>query len=119
MYKSPIGIIYGEMKTQMEDLILKAVSKVDVDVDKEELTKALLYDRGQYEKGYQDAMANQKWTPVTEWLPEEDTRVLVYLRVEIYDHTHMDTDRLHKNRWVRWGEDVTHWMYLPGPPEGE
>jgi hypothetical protein len=61
----------------------------------------------------------QKWIPVTERLPDEDTRVLVWLRVKIYDHTHMDTDRLHRSRWVRWGEDVTHWMPLPEPPKEE
>lgn len=58
-----------------------------------------------------------RWIPVTEQLPDEDTRVLVWLRVKIYDHTHMDTDRVHRNRWVRWGEDVTHWMPLPEPPK--
>ena len=57
------------------------------------------------------------WIPVTEQLPDEDTRVLVWLRVKLYDHTHMDTDRVHRNRWVRWGEDVTHWMPLPEPPK--
>ena len=51
-YKPPIHLLYGEIETQIENEILKATQKVGVIVDKEELLKALLYDRGQYEKGY-------------------------------------------------------------------
>lgn len=54
MYKSPIEIIYGQMQTQIEGDILKAVQKVDIHVDKEELIRALQYDREQYDKGYAD-----------------------------------------------------------------
>ena len=57
MYKSPIDIIYGQMETQMEGDILRAVQKYGITVDKEELIRALQYDRGQYEKGYADAKA--------------------------------------------------------------
>ncbi len=56
MYKSPIDIIYGQMETQLEGTVLKAVQNVGVDVDKEELIRALQYDRHQYSKGYHDAM---------------------------------------------------------------
>ena len=40
----------------MEDNILKAVIEYDIKVDKGELIRALQYDRGQYQKGYDDAM---------------------------------------------------------------
>jgi ubiquitin len=56
MYKSPIDIIYGQMEKQMEGDILRAVQSYGINVDKEELVRALQYDRGQYEKGYADAM---------------------------------------------------------------
>ena len=54
MYTSPIDVIYGEMQMQVEGEIYKGVEKVGVNVDKEELLKALQYDRGQYEQGYKD-----------------------------------------------------------------
>ena len=58
MYKSPIDKIYGELQTQMEQedekMVMKAVRKVGVNVDKESLIKALQYDRKQYTKGYED-----------------------------------------------------------------
>ena len=54
MYKSPIEIIYGQMQTQMEGDILRAVQSYFPNVDKEELLRALQYDRDQYHKGYAD-----------------------------------------------------------------
>ncbi len=58
MYKSPIEKIYGELQTQMmqedEKMVMKAIRKVGVNVDKEALIKALQYDRNQYAKGYED-----------------------------------------------------------------
>lgn len=56
MYQPIIEVFMDEMKMQHECEILKAVQKVGVVVDKEELIKALAYDRGQYEKGYQDGL---------------------------------------------------------------
>lgn len=57
MYTSPIDVTYREMQMQVEGDIYKAVQKVGVNVDKEELLKALQYDRGQYEQGYKDGYA--------------------------------------------------------------
>lgn len=54
MYKSPIDLIVGRMSVQLEGEICRAVQNVGVDVDKDELLKALQYDRGQYQKGYND-----------------------------------------------------------------
>lgn len=54
MYESPITIIQDQMRMQMEDSIYKAVQRFNVDVNKEELIKALAYDRDQYQKGYSD-----------------------------------------------------------------
>ena len=52
MYKSPIEIIIGNMQTQIDDEIYRAVQNVGINVDKEELLKALKYDRGQFEEGF-------------------------------------------------------------------
>lgn len=54
MYQSPIEIIHGELEMQLEGEVYKAVQRVGVNVNKEELLKALQYDRGQYDKGYED-----------------------------------------------------------------
>lgn len=56
MYESPINVICGEMQMRLEDEILEAVKNVEVYVDKDELVKALSYDRNQYSKGYNDAV---------------------------------------------------------------
>ena len=55
-YESPITVIYGEMKTEQENEVLRVVRHYDIDVDKEELIKALKYDREQYSKGYADGI---------------------------------------------------------------
>ena len=57
MYISPITQYETEMKLTYENGVFKAVQRVGFDVNKEELTKALLYDRGQYDKGYKEGYA--------------------------------------------------------------
>ena len=54
MYQSPIEIIQKELATQYENGVLKAVQDFGFIVDAGELTKALMFDRNQYEKGYKD-----------------------------------------------------------------
>lgn len=56
MYESPITQIMGEVTKKYEDDCLKVVQSYGFTVNKEELTKALQYDRGQYTKGYNDAI---------------------------------------------------------------
>ena len=58
MYESPIRALYSTVQKQAEENIYKAVVACDVHVEKEELIKALAYDRDQYEKGYTDALAS-------------------------------------------------------------
>ena len=54
MYESPIKIITGKIQTQIDDEIYRAVQNVGINVDREELLKALEYDRGQYEEGWKE-----------------------------------------------------------------
>ena len=64
MYESPINQILGELQTTYENNCIKAVQSYGFDVNKEELLKALQYDRNQYEKGYSDAIqefVNMSW----------------------------------------------------------
>lgn len=51
-YESPITIAIGQMRMEQDNNIYRAIQEYGVDVDKDELIKALRYDREQYEKGY-------------------------------------------------------------------
>lgn len=134
MYKSPIDIIHGQLETQLEGEVLKAVQKCGVVVDKDELLKALAYDRDQYEKGYRDAMAKMRWIPVSERLPGADGRYfvkkLLFEKTVYYDVLHFAKDGnkidpwdLHnkKDVWYYYDSEyghvttdsVTHWMLAP------
>ena len=68
------------------------------------------------EAGYR----KQEWISVDERLPEEDTRVLVYLNIPKTDantYTFFDTDRILIGKWIRWNKFVSHWMPLPEAPK--
>ena len=54
MYKSPIEIITEQVKTNYDNAIYSAVQNVGINVDREELLKALEYDRGQFDKGWEE-----------------------------------------------------------------
>ena len=60
MYEYPVRLIQEQFLTHLketqEDGIYTALQGYGVYVDKEELIKALNYDRQQYEKGYVDGM---------------------------------------------------------------
>ena len=58
MWESPVNVIMGEMQTQIEGDVFKAIQNVGIDVNKEELIKAMQYDRNQYEKGHKDGYAD-------------------------------------------------------------
>ena len=53
-YQSPIDLIMSEWQTTFEDNAVKAVQHYGFNVNVDELKMALLYDRGQYDKGYSD-----------------------------------------------------------------
>lgn len=59
MYDCPIQI-YQDLQTQFvqhtEEMVVEAVQKCNVNVDEEELIRALKYDREQYEKGFKDGV---------------------------------------------------------------
>lgn len=58
MYESPLTLAVKEMAEQtvkqLDEATFKAVYSVMPTVDKDELIRALRYDRGQYDKGYAD-----------------------------------------------------------------
>ena len=64
MYKSPIELlvtnIYDQIQKDQDEHIYQAVLQYVPNVDREELIRALQYDRNQYEKGYWDGQADAK-----------------------------------------------------------
>lgn len=85
----------------------------------------IAYKNG-YEKGYADGVQvassskqlASKWIPVTERLPEPLTIVF------IWDSTNKRATDAYMTRHMEWvgismSHEVTHWMPLPEPPEGE
>lgn len=62
MYEPPIELILGDMRTKVDNHVFEVVQNVGVTVDRNELIKALQYDRQQYKKGFEDGFrcANDK-----------------------------------------------------------
>lgn len=58
MYESPIKVLQGELETQFDNEIFKAVQRMNITVNRDELIRALRYDREQYQKGFDDARKN-------------------------------------------------------------
>ena len=77
-YQSPINIItqdiHYEVVREQEEQILKAILEIGIDVDKDELIKALRYDRDQFEKGFNKGVAAGRVLTCGEWI-----------RIEPYD----------------------------------
>ena len=57
-WEPPIKLICQEVSTQIEDSVITAIQHMGVDVDLEELIKALAYDRDQYNRGYTNGFAD-------------------------------------------------------------
>lgn len=53
-YTSPITEYLGQMRIERENAVFKAIQEFAISVDKDELIKALQYDRDQYRKGFID-----------------------------------------------------------------
>lgn len=70
MYNSPIELVVADVQHKIiesqENQVFQAVQKVGVNVDKEELIKALSYDRNQYQKGYNDGYEDGRWSMLNE-----------------------------------------------------
>lgn len=129
MYTNPITIIVDQMTAEAykreEQEIIRCVQRIGVNVDRDELIKALSYDREQYEKGYADGHddAMPRWIPVEERLPEAHKHVLIHVTNPI-GWWNTEIDWMDEQGWVRSNADsewhhITHWMPLPEPPKEE
>lgn len=123
MYKSPIEIVQTEMQAQIENGIMKAVQDVGIHVDKDELLKALAYDREQYQKGYADGRkAGHEWISAKE-PPEAYSLVNIYTTKKVVDSGYFDgVDWRQYNDEIAMqctiGE-VVMWAPTPEPPKEE
>jgi hypothetical protein len=116
-YISPIKIYICD---QIMNAMIGEIARVGVSVDKEELIRALSYDREQYAEGYRagaKAFAT-KWTSVANALPQIPGKYLVYSKVGTMYTSSFNPD-IHK-RWPHFGKvGVTHWMPMPEEPKKE
>ena len=126
MYKSPIEITCDNyMKQyveQFDNSVFMAIEKkFGANIDRAEPVKALNYDRGQYEKGFEDGKkaAQPTWISCAERLPDEQQEVICLTSdgsFRVFGWTYIDWMWFDDNEW--WDEkDVTHWMPLPQPPK--
>lgn len=127
MYESPIRLLVQQLETsvreQQEKQIFEAVQKYGVDVDRDELIKALAYDRAQYAQGYSDGRADaQRWISVEERLPEDYEDVVIIMRngaSSWYRVAYREYGGWSFGGGRRAPDEVTHWMPLPEPPKEE
>lgn len=120
MYDSPIRLAVLKITSQCDDDIYNTVVKTGIDVDKDELVRALNYDRNQYEKGYRDGLKASEWISVKERLPKAGEDVIAYLGEGIFEICWTLKDGCWETRDSYLDMDaVTHWQPLPEPPKEE
>ena len=132
-YESPITQIIDKVMQEAvmqeeANLMFTVRQSIGYAIDKEELIKALQYDRKQYEKGYEDGRKANRWIPADKELPEDGEMVLCW-----YEYFRFgDYNRMYQTFGIgyqydgRWGGEATkgvkakvlYWMELPEPPEG-
>lgn len=91
MYDSPIKLIdrivdqfTEQINKATDESIYKAVLEVGVHVDKDELIKALRYDRGQYDKGFDDGVLFAQSAVAKEIFEKIDIITMKYLNDKDY-----------------------------------
>lgn len=70
MYNSPVKLFTDEITRDIakkqDALVFNAVARLGVTVDRDELLRALRYDRGQYDKGYADGKSDGRAAAMAE-----------------------------------------------------
>ena len=103
----------------VDEMIVEACIKVGCAVDKDELVKALEYDRGQYEKGYADGKrdAASPWHRAEE-PPKKTAKYLVWVDVNngvfaAYPELRTAAYNAVYERWYVDGDQRTEWIGTP------
>lgn len=116
-YKSPSNVVSSELRAEVENNIYKSMTNIGI-IDKDELIKALIYDRNQCEKRISDA--TPKWISVEEKLPKAEEKVIVTIKDDSADSPiyYTSVGWYYKGIWVVENEvshQVTAWMPRPEP----
>lgn len=130
MYISPIEIkVLDDFEMTLEKNVVKVVQHYGITVERDELIRALRYDREQYDRGYEDGIANvPRWIPLSEALPEDGTWNLFTdgrrISLERYkqdaeDHFYPAGRYFDLTEAVAWMELPKQAWTLPEPWEGE
>lgn len=80
-YESPVQIYLSQMQGQLEEGIYNTVKSYGIDVNKDELIKALINDRQQYVKGFRDGV--KKFAEM--WKEETNKREIIWDTDEAID----------------------------------
>ena len=131
MYNSPIELLIADIQHQIakeqDNEIYKAVVHYIPNINKEELLRALKYDRDQYNKGYADGRSDAvnnvgcEWIPVSE-PPKEKGRYWCNVKSFSFPGRYYQTVLKWDDGFIEgriYTDYVTHWMPLPEPPKGE
>ena len=123
--KPIIDLFSTEMRTAVDNGIMKAVYDVGVNVDKERLLQALKDARAFWHEGYEAGRRGRpEWISVKERLPEPFVSVLVYMPEEnplptVHEGFLAREGMWYANHFDREPLEITHWMPMPEPPEVE
>lgn len=121
-YESPIKQYIGQMQTEIEsEFMVKVSQTVGWIIDKDELIKALFYDRDQFDKGFKEG-SKSRWLDCRELLPSDDRNVLVYTTFGSAEVARIDRFDANKYLWITdegsySSHQVKYWMPIPELPE--
>lgn len=114
MYESPINIyeltrdIQQKINQDQEEKVMECICEYGINVDKEELIKALNYDRNQYQKGFADAIDKIRAEialnayPIVHGVNNRELGMTLYGILEVIDKHKAESNEKYKEfaEWV-------------------